>query len=49
MAESDREASDVVVGDSESEVEVEEVEQPPPVVTLLERLRSPTASDLART
>ena len=44
----DREVSDVD-GHSELEVQVEEeVEQPPPVVTLFGRLRSPTVSDLVR-
>jgi hypothetical protein len=37
----DREAS----FDGDSEIEFEEVEQPSPVVTLLERLKSPTVSE----
>ena len=46
----DREASDVVGGSEMEKLEIEEVEQPPPeaVVIFLERLQSPTVSDLAR-
>jgi hypothetical protein len=44
LAMADREAS----FDRDSEIEFEDVEQLSPVVTLLEQLKSPTVSDLAR-